>query len=92
MRWLVPTKELLADAETASLVEDSTQRYFMGARGGGLVWYPCRKYVQDYPLLTARPAKLLTVLGCSNEVQNFLYLSQSFASSNITEGRYTRLM
>lgn len=47
MRWLVPTEELLADADTASLVEDSTQRYFMGARGGGLVWYPCRKYVPN---------------------------------------------
>lgn len=43
MRWLVPTQELLADPNTASLVEDSTQRYFMGARGGGLVWYPCRE-------------------------------------------------
>ncbi|KAK0648458.1 FAD binding domain-containing protein [Cercophora newfieldiana] len=63
MRWLVPTKELLADPETAPLVEDSTQRYFVGGRGGGLVWYPCR----------------------DNEVQNFLYLSQSFASENITE-------
>ncbi|TPX07424.1 uncharacterized protein E0L32_002106 [Thyridium curvatum] len=63
MRWLVPTEELLADPETAPLVEDSTQRYFIGARGGGLVWYPCR----------------------NNEVQNFLYLSQSFASENITE-------
>ncbi|EFQ33706.1 FAD binding domain-containing protein [Colletotrichum graminicola] len=63
MRWLLPTEELLADPETASLVEDSTQRYFMGARGGGLVWYMCR----------------------NNEVQNFLYLSQSFASESITE-------
>ncbi|GKT49753.1 FAD-dependent monooxygenase OpS4 [Colletotrichum spaethianum] len=36
MRWLVPTQELLADPATASLVEDSTQRYFVGARGGGL--------------------------------------------------------
>lgn len=58
MRWLVPTEELLADPDTASLVEDSTQRYFMGARGGGLVWYPCRKYVRDSPLLTAMPAKV----------------------------------
>ena len=90
MRWLVPTKELLADAETASMVEDLTQRYFIGARGGGLVWYPCRKYAQGYPLLTTMQ-KMLTLLGCSNEVQNFLYLSQSFASSNITEGMYTRL-
>ncbi|KAL3961143.1 FAD binding domain-containing protein [Purpureocillium lilacinum] len=63
MRWLVPTEELLADPDTAALVEDSTQRYFMGGRGGGLVWYPCR----------------------NNEVQNFLYLSRSFASENITE-------
>jgi hypothetical protein len=63
MRWLVPTEELLADADTASLVEDSTQRYFMGARGGGLVWYPCRKYVQDSPLLTAMPAKVADLAG-----------------------------
>ncbi|ORY60950.1 FAD binding domain-containing protein [Pseudomassariella vexata] len=63
MRWLVPTEELLADPDTAPLVEDSTQRYFMGAQGGGLVWYMCR----------------------NNEVQNFLYLSRSFASENITE-------
>lgn len=45
MRWLLPTEELLADPDTASLVEDSTQRYFIGARGGGLVWYMCRKCV-----------------------------------------------
>lgn len=30
-------------------------------------------------------------LGCSNEVQNFLYLSQSFAKEKITEGMCTRL-
>lgn len=45
MRWLVPTEELLADPHTAPLVEDSSHRYFVGARGGGFVWYPCRKYV-----------------------------------------------
>lgn len=35
--------------------------------------------------------ELLTLPGCSNEVQNFLYLSRSFASSEITEGMFTRL-
>ena len=88
MRWLLPTDELLADANTAPLVEYSTQRYFMGAQGGGLVWYQCRKYVPDSPLLRCL-RKLLIFLGSSNEVQNFLYLSQSFASSNITEGMHT---
>jgi hypothetical protein len=63
MRWLVPTEELLADRNTASLVEDSTQRYFMGARGGGLVWYPCRTYVRDSPLPTAMPAKVADLAG-----------------------------
>ncbi|KAA6406432.1 MAG: salicylate hydroxylase [Lasallia pustulata] len=64
MRWLVPTKELLSDPETSTLVKDSVQRYFMGAPGAGaLVWYPCR----------------------NNEVQNFLYLSQSFDDSHATE-------
>ena len=45
MRWLLPTAELLTDPETAPLVGDATQRFFMGAKGGGLVWYPCREYV-----------------------------------------------
>jgi hypothetical protein len=63
MRWLVPTKELLADPGTASLVEDSTQRYFVGSRGGGLVWYSCRKYVQDSPVLIAMPAKFADLAG-----------------------------
>ncbi|KAF2128248.1 hypothetical protein P153DRAFT_398091 [Dothidotthia symphoricarpi CBS 119687] len=36
-RWLLPTEELLTDPNTASLIEDSTQRYFVGARDGGLV-------------------------------------------------------
>ena len=44
MRWLVPTEEFLSDPETSALIEDSVQRYFIGAPGGGfLVWYPCRK-------------------------------------------------
>lgn len=55
MRWLVPTEELLADPDTAALVEDSTQRYFMGGRGGGLVWYPCRKCVPGPLPPTATP-------------------------------------
>lgn len=67
MRWLVPTKDLLADADTASLVEDSTQRYFIGARGGGLVWYPCREYVQHFPLLTAMPAKVADLAGLQQQ-------------------------
>lgn len=46
MRWLVPTEEILSDLETADLVKDSVQRFFMPSSGsGGLVWYPCRKYV-----------------------------------------------
>ncbi|OAA56178.1 FAD binding domain-containing protein [Niveomyces insectorum RCEF 264] len=53
MRWLVPTEELLANPDTASLVEDSTQRFFMGTRGGGLVWYPCRNNeVQNFLYLS----------------------------------------
>lgn len=55
MRWLVPTEELLADTYTASLVEDSTLRYFIGAQGGALVWYPCREYVTDSLLLSEIP-------------------------------------
>ena len=44
MRWLVPTEVLKSDPETADLVKNSLQRYFIGAqRTGGLVWYPCRK-------------------------------------------------
>jgi salicylate hydroxylase len=43
MRWLLPTSELLADPEIANLVEKSTQRFYMGAQGGGLVWYQCRE-------------------------------------------------
>jgi salicylate hydroxylase len=46
MRWLVPRDELLADPETAGMIQDSTTRYFTAAGGAaGLVWYPCRKYV-----------------------------------------------
>lgn len=44
MRWLVPTKDLLSDAETAHMIQDSSTRYFKAAEGAaGLVWYPCRK-------------------------------------------------
>lgn len=50
MRWLVPTEELLADPEISTLIQDSHQRYFMGAPGAGaLIWYPCRKYVRVVP-------------------------------------------
>lgn len=84
LRWLVPTEELLSDSETASLVEDSVQRYYMGAPGAGfLVWYPCRKSVISLPF---RACLLLTELKLSNEIQNFLYLSQAFDSSHAKEG------
>ena len=71
MRWLVPTEELLADADTVSLVEDSSQRYFMGTQGGGLVWYPCRKYAQDSPLLIAMPAKVADFAGLQQRGTKF---------------------
>ena len=57
-------------------------------------WYGIRVGSTSKTLLCLlrRLRKLLILLGYSNEVQNFLYLSQSFASSNITEGMYTRLV
>lgn len=58
MRWLVPTQELLADPNTASFVKESAQRYFIGARGGGLVWYPCRNNeIQNFLYLSRSLAK-----------------------------------
>lgn len=32
------------------------------------------------------PGNLLTILECSNEVQNFLYLSRDFDTSHVGEG------
>ena len=50
MRWLVPSEDLLSDPETAHMLQDSSTRYFTGARGAaGLVWYPCRKWVVSSP-------------------------------------------
>lgn len=47
MRWLVPTDELLSNPETSHMIPDSATRYFTAADGAaGLVWYPCRKYVE----------------------------------------------
>ena len=49
MRWLVPREDLLSDPETASMIQDSSTRYFTAAGGAaGLVWYPCRKCVAPY--------------------------------------------
>ncbi|MCJ1312676.1 hypothetical protein MMC25_006352 [Agyrium rufum] len=54
MRWLVPTEEFLSDPETADMIRDSAQRFFMGAPGAGaLVWYPCRNNeVQNFLYLS----------------------------------------
>lgn len=51
MRWLVPREDFLSDPDTAGMIQDSSTRYFTAAGGAaGLVWYPCRKYVQCCPL------------------------------------------
>lgn len=54
MRWLVPREDLLADPETAHMIQDSSTRYFTAAGGAaGLVWYPCRKFVSPFRTVLA---------------------------------------
>lgn len=53
LRFLIPTEELLADPETAPLMEDyeGKARYYILAAGENskrIVWYPCREYVESY--------------------------------------------
>ena len=47
-RFLIPTKELLADKQTAHFFEgkDGQMKVFVGEGGRRLVWYPCRSWVQ----------------------------------------------
>jgi salicylate hydroxylase len=43
-RFLIPSKEIASDAETAQFAEDDDGRMkFVVADGRRLVWYPCRK-------------------------------------------------
>jgi salicylate hydroxylase len=72
-RFLIPTKELLADPETAQFAgpsDDGQMKFFLGD-GQRLVWYPCRKCVFYLP------KKNSSAKQNSNEEQNFVAIFHS---------------
>jgi len=71
-RFLIPSKEIAADSETAQFAEcDDGRMKFIVGDGHRLVWYPCRKYASlQIGLELSRFVSVLT--RNSNEEHNFV--------------------